>query len=453
MIKREILYYLYGNLKAAINKLLRRTKKSPYNFFYTYNISDVCALGRDLTNVNGMITSEIKSEDLFYGENITTDKLSLYKSLTINIRNIEGQDVKQKWLNCIKGAKIPSGWKNSGYYHTAYTKEDDNWCLSNWLWTSAAIGRTLCLLGDSDGIDIADKFIEDQLPEGGWIVRYDIIQGKLIRLAAPNDSAYIANNSLLSAYKFTGNDKYLFSAVKCANWIMSSIQSDGLVPFGYNIDAMKWVTDHNIVDIGFTAGLFCELYKITKEEKYKKFAINFSKSYIKSFYDEKAGLFSTYINSQGEKRGGYFSRGQAWALEGLVPVYEICRDSDIFDLIEKQTLIICHHQLGNGGWPCNFQGIRQLMGEDCKGISCIAKSLLNWSRFSKHRETLEKAVEAACHWCETHTDEKTGMILSYSTDGAIEHSQNTSTGMLYANAYAIETQKLLQKEYQSSSVK
>lgn len=439
MTKREIIYYLYGNLKTAINKLLRRTKKSPYNFFYTYNLSDIGALGRDLTNVNGMVASEIKSEDLFYGENITTDTLSSYQPMTISSKNIKGQNIQQKWMNCIKGAKIPSGWKNTGYYHTAYIKEEEKWCLSSWLWTSAAIGRVLCLLNDPDGIDIADRFVEDQLLEGGWVVRYDIIDGELIRLAAPNDSAYIANNSLLSAYRLTKNEKYLSAATKCADWVMTSSQPNGLVPFGYNVDSMEWITDHNIVDIGFTAGLFCELYKITKEEKYKKFAIDFSESYIKSFYDKNIGLFSTYINSRGEKRGGYFSRGQAWALEGLIPVYEICNDNKIFDLIEKQALIICNHQLRNGGWPCNFQGLRQLMGEDCKGISCIAKSLLNWSRLSNNRETLEKAVEAACHWCEIHTDEKTGMILSYSTDGAIEHSQNTSTGMLYANAYAIET--------------
>lgn len=444
MSNRELFYRLYGGVRVVLNKLLRRKKESKCRFVYIYTLSDFMSLKDKIKTINGsqFCEEKVRQEDCFCGENITFDStISTNKRKDYQIE--DGLSPKQQWQRCIEKAKIQPGWKNAGLYYTAFTKETENWCLSNWIWTSAAIGRVLCTINVTEGLKVANAFIEQQTKNGGWIVRYDIIGGELVRIEAPNDSAYIANNSLVSAYRATGDKKYLVSAQRCAKWIMDTALDSGLVPFGYDVDKCEWIRDHNIVDIGFTAGLFCSLYRETNDYKYLEFAKSFIKAYIEAYYDNEAGLFSTYIGSKGERLGGFFSRGQAWALEGLIPLYEITKDEVLFDIIERQINVIVKNQLKNGGWPCNFQGIRRLMGEDCKGIACIAKSIGLWANYSNNPYVLRECVKSAYNWCLLHTDNKSGMILSYSTDGAIEHSPNSSTGMLYANAYAIEVSNMI----------
>ena len=69
-------------------------------------------------------------------------------------------------------------------------------------------------------------------------------------------------------YKISNEDKYLDAAKKCADWIIKTARPDGLVWTGFDIKHQKWVKEHIIVDTGFTAGLFANLYDITKENKY-----------------------------------------------------------------------------------------------------------------------------------------------------------------------------------------
>ena len=130
-------------------------------------------------------------------------------------------------------------------------------------------------------------------------------------------------------------------------------------------------------------------------------------------------------------------------MEGMISAYELLKEKRIYEIVEDVTQSIIKRQRHSGGWYCNFQKSRSLMGEDCKGIACIGKALLDWSKYSEHKEELERSARKALSWCEEHTDEDTGMILSFSCNGAISHSLNTSTGMLYANAYALEIDSLL----------
>lgn len=88
------------------------------------------------------------------------------------------------------------------------------------------------------------------------------------------------------------------------------------------------------------------------------------------------------------------------------------------------------------------------MGKDCKAVSVIAWSLMQWSKLNPQDEKLKVACNKAYKWCVVHTETEgdySGGIFSYSVEGAIVHHMYTNTAFVYASAYAIELKKMLQK--------
>jgi len=328
--------------------------------------------------------------------------------------------------------------------YAGYILEADSWCLPSWIWTNAALVRMYCHCGQlEEARRIADILLSNQKPEGGWIVRYDYDSKGAVPIWAPNDSAYLANNACLEMYVATKEEKYLEGAERCAKWIISSARPDGMVYVGYNMRESKWQKKHNIVDVGFTAGLFTRLYQITGKQDYKSFLDRFVERYTDLFYISGKG-FATSLDENDHILGGMFGRGQAWALEGLISYFAVTHDTHTEKIINCtiDTLIAC--QTRDGGWPYNLT--RKLMGIDCKATSIIALSLYKWFELNPDRTDCRDAARRALIWCEKHTANEgmcEGGIFSYSTEGAIVHSMYTSTAFTYACAYAIELATML----------
>ena len=75
---------------------------------------------------------------------------------------------------------------------------------------------------------------------------------------------------------------------------------------------------------------------------------------------ERAG-FCTSIDKNNHHFGGMFARGQAWALEGLIPAYRILREDSIREVIDHTVGNLMKQQRRDGGWPYNLS--RKMMGE------------------------------------------------------------------------------------------
>jgi rhamnogalacturonyl hydrolase YesR len=287
-------------------------------------------------------------------------------------------------------------------------------------------------------IELAEKLEQYQQSNGGWVVRNDYDTKGAIPMLAPNDSAYIANNAFITLYEMTKDDHYLYIAKQCADWIIETARPDGLVYTGYNMRDGMWVENVVIVDTGFTAGLFAKLVNITGEKRYKQFLDRFVKRYIELFYMEDKKGFCTSIGRQNQHRGGMFARGQAWALEGLIPAYMVLKDGATKKVIDETVENLLSEQLKSGGWPYNLT--RKMMGEDCKAVSVIAKDLIDWYAVSGD-ERIVKSARKALEWCCKHTcveGEAAGGIFSYSIEGGIVKDLYTSCAFVYASAYAIE---------------
>jgi len=446
----DIYCLMHKNAKKIIKNRINRTEH--VRFIYLTGNQNVKYIFRNdrqetwFINDNKYVRTKLVTlpqEKLFYGENVTSQ-------LTMNGNDIDGTLKKEiffdgnnaldAWLYMLENSFIPDGWRNTGFCHTGYILEESKWCLSSWIWTSSASARCLTKLGKiNKAKKIADAYIREQLSDGGWVVRYDYTNERVVPVVAPNDSAYIANNALLEVYLLTLDIKYLETAENAAKWIISTARPNGLVYLGYDYTNENWLTDVNIVDIGFTAGLFAKLYEITNKKDYLIFLEKFIAAYIDNFYNPDVGAFATSINKNRKQQGGFFGRGQAWALEGLIPAYKIIQSNELKEVIDRVINYIVKKQFKNGAWPYNFS--KPLMGADCKGTSVIAKSLLDWYKINNSNEKILYSVLKAMDWCKKNTclnGEAIGGIFSKNVEGAVVHHLYSSTAFVYSTAYAIE---------------
>lgn len=453
-------YKIYGEIHKKAKKLLRRNLND-----FQYRLIDVnekhFALNNQLivdkvdcdkTINNISAKKQIYKKDVYPIENYVLkgtflkyeDSFGKKISQPTACFGVSEEESCEKWNSFIDNSIIPTGYKNAGLHYSGYILEYDNWCLPSWIWTNAALVRMYCYTGQIEkAIQIANMLVSMQHESGGWIVRNDYDQNGPIPILAPNDSAYIANNCCLNCYIKTNNQIYLNSAIKCADWIINNARSDGMVYVGYNCRDLQWQKTHNIVDVGFTAGLFANLYIITNNERYKSFLSRFTEKYIQLFYNPKKQGFSTSLDSNEKQIGGLFGRGQAWALEGLIPAFKVMQDKRIEKIINNTVNNLIKKQDRTGAWAYNLS--QPLMGLDCKATSAIALSLLNWST----EERIISSAKKALKWCLDHTSNsgKTkGGIFSYTIEGAIVHHMYTSVAFVYACAYAIELKKKLELE-------
>lgn len=458
MTIRDYCYKLYC-IVHKIAKILIQGKGLQINFRMV-DISPQNFSKQNSLEVNGSYINEIElsrnsiiyKNSVFPVENIVelgsnlnlTDSYKHNKKIHLDL-GVSNLDAIKIWGSFINASIIPDGYRNSGLHYAGYISDNiHRWCLPSWIWTNSAIVRLYCNKGDiHKAVEIVDLLIKQQQECGGWVVRNDYSAIGAIPTMAPNDSAYIANNAFIELYKVTNEIKYLEIATKCADWILETARPDGMVWSGYDMKHKKWIKKHNIVDTGFTAGLFANLYKLTKNKKYKSFLERFVNQYIKLFYIPSKKGFATSLNKDDKQIGGMFGRGQAWALEGLIPAFTVLQTYELKLVIKETVNNLIREQLQNGGWYYNFS--KPLMGEDCKAVSVIAKNLLEWNRIEPSDKIINSAKKALV-WCLKHTSNNSickGGIFSFNMEGAIVHNLYTRTAFVYSSAYAIELYNIL----------
>lgn len=347
------------------------------------------------------------------------------------------------WLHFIKNSRIPEGYFYSGLYYGGYILDGHRgWCLPSWVWTNGAIVRLYSRLGKKEMVaELADKFVKLQLDNGGWLVRLDYNLDDIVPVCAPNDSAYIAASVMLEAHELLGSKVYLNSALRCAEWVIETSLKNGLVSTAYDMKKRRWTSGNIIVDVGFTAVLFSKLILAGHDStgKFKNFLDKFIAQYILCFFDSKTRLFHTSVNSQYKGEGGYFSRGQAWALEGLISAYLVSPTKELKMVIESTVMKLLELQCKGGAWHYNLS--KKYLGLDCKGAPVIAKSLITWYNINPDVRILDSA-KRALDWCKKNTslneDRSLGGIFAYSMEGAIVHNLYSNATMVYTSAYAYE---------------
>lgn len=439
--------------------LFGRTPHPRVSYGYAYSGADAsgirqkverAAAGGGRILLNDVEAGAPDARPLFYGENALTGVVGPMVGGLPPVSDIKYDTPEEAWKGLINRSIVTPGWRNSDLHLVCFDKRSGQWCLSDWIWTSAAVARYLASVGDVAGlVRVANAFLHEQLPEGPWVVRFDYTGGRVVPTVAPNDSCYMAVNALLPAWRATGDERYLDAARRCADWVVETAAPTGLVRLGYDRLARRWVTDRNIVDTGFTAALFSALWEGTGESRYRDFLARFAAAYIGAFYDGGAGLFATGLAGEGadaHQVGGHFARGQAWALEGLIPAFRVLGDVTIREVIERVVGRLVDLQGVDGGWAYNLS--RPLMGQDCKGTPVIARALAQWAALEGDVRAA-RAAARALGWCGVHTDLSgpcAGGIFSFCLEGAVTHYLYSSSAFVYASSYALETRGLLSEQ-------
>lgn len=455
-------YHIYGAIHKHAKKILKRDNSLPATVkLVDFPPTILDELEQNSMNkeieINGEIYSGIKKSDIYPVENLVANEE--FKNCPMSF-SMKGHTLKklQKfeiaeglWKQFLESSYIPIGYKYSGLHYGGYIAEKASWCLPSWIWTNAAVVRYHCLVGEMDKAKkLGDIILLNQHISGGWIVRIDYMDDGAHPILAPNDSCYIAHNCCLKLFQSTHDEKYLNAAEKTAAWIMETARKDGMVLFGYDIKMKYWITKKNIVDIGFTAGLFAELFSLTGKKVYRDFLVGFVNKYIDIFYIKEKKCFATCIDENDRIHGGAFGRGQGWALEGLIPTYRVLQSDSIRNVIEETVETLLHCQTSDGGWAYNL--LSPLMGIDCKAVPVIAKALLEWSKVV-HSTVYDEAISKAMYWCKKNTvakGEAAGGIFSYTVEGAIVHNKYTSTALVYASSYALEVEHERMREINCS---
>lgn len=456
----DVLAKVYCLSHFAAKKLLGRIPLSSVDYLYAYTNEDAedcrTAIARgarpgSMVNDERLDCRNARETPLFYGENaVSGADIERGRGAVLAPCGSRGfSNPREAWKFLIDSSVVPQGWRNEGLHLVCYSKKVRQWCLSDWVWTSAAVARHLHSVGDNAGtVRIADEFLRLQLSEGPWVVRFDYTGGVTVPTVAPNDSCYIARNALLPAWRATGDERYLIAARRCADWVIETASPSGLVYLGLDFARGKWIRERNIVDTGFTAALFADLYELTGEDAYRSFLGRFVDAYTDAFFDPDARLFATGILGDGpsaKRTGGHFARGQAWALEGLIPAFRVLRDGTLKPVIDGVVDGLLDLQGKDGGWPYNLS--RRLTGQDCKGTPVIARALAEWSAVSGRRDAADSA-RRAISWCERHTDldgDCPGGIFSYCLEGAVTHYLYSEAAFVYSSSYALEALSILGK--------
>ena len=443
---------VYCTAHRTAKRLLGRDAGPSVSFFHCYAEADVASFvsarhrwkEAGSPAINDSNSFPDSKGDLLWGENVVDSGDLHFPESHLASPAVKYGTPREAWLGFVESSVVPVGWANGGLHAVCWSRNLGQWALSSWVWTSAALTRYYASIGDATSLArVADALLALQLPEGGWIVRHDFVGGHTTPMIAPNDSAYIANNAMLCAYESLGDERYLRSAQRCASWIEATAQSDGLVWIGRNGFTGEWLKDANIVDIGFTAALFARLWDVTQNDRYLGFLERFAQAYVAAFRNPEDGSFATAIDRDRNRRGGRFARGQAWALEGLVPAARAL-SSDWIEAVATDVVdVLLARQMHDGGWAYNLS--HPLMGQDCKGIPVIARVLAEWGE-SRGDERALKAAKAAIGWCCAHTalvGPGAGGIYSYCLEGCVTHHLYSEAAFTYASSYALETEAIL----------
>lgn len=459
----------FVNDKSITLKVRDRTAVAPSSYFYAYE--NLISVGLE-TGITGVKAYPILDNTAIQPEDILTRRYFIHWDgnqqepgfTDHSMRVID--EVNDPVIQCVLQAKITDS--NSPFrdlYYPAFDLNARSYRLPSWTWTNGVLVRLFTeaarlrndpRLGEK-ATQLADRLLAfqelDGDEQGAIMARWDILnqtpQGITPQLAT-NDSAFIASYGFLSAYDYSGDEKYLVAAQKVGDWIVNrGMKSDGQLYMGKRLDTGGWVKNHLFVDSGFTSTLFAGLYRITSEEKWKVATTRFENWYIDHLYDPVNHYFWWNWYDFRSPAKTMFARGQAWALDGVLATYNITSNEKYLAVLRAVANTLINYQSTEGAWYYHLNNPKT--GLDAKGTPIIAYHLARIWQITKS-EKIKQSVEAALAWCQSATitrkdDYRThGGIAAHSEEGTMYGARNVATIFMYAQAYYKLTTYTLEDE-------
>jgi len=270
-------------------------------------------------------------------------------------------------------------------------------------------------------------------------------------LLGPNDTSFSIRWAILPMYGYTGDERYLRSAESGLNWVENVIKTKDFVPSHYYFENKRW-EDRAFVDTGFCVEGFQKYDEIMGSSRYAKLIDFTMKRYISQFKLDNGFFGQNYLPGTGVDFN-LFSRGQAWALEGLLACVRegIDKEGYLAEAIALADLIVANQNAaGSFSWSMGdykpSEQIKEGTGDCEKGTAVLAWLLLELYLLCK-KESFLTSARKAIDWCSEHikTDvaEGFGGIASASICSGITGLPFLEVATGYANAFYLMALNLL----------
>jgi rhamnogalacturonyl hydrolase YesR len=396
-------------------------------------------------------------------------KFNVEKHLITEKKSIENenQNISSSQLltiNYINASRIIDDSIYNGLFYPAFDIDNSSFRLTSWIWCNSILIKMVLDAPEVFDVtknidfckDLTDKICKFQITTGdnagAFLVRYDVSKkftNGIIPWLAPNDSAFIATNALLPMYIRTKERTYLDKAIDVGNWIIDrGINKEYQLLVGFNMNNQKWEEDWLYIDSGFTINLFVDLYNVTNEVKWREYAQSITRKYIDIFYLGD-GRFIKEWKREKKNLMLYFTRGFAWALDGLVTYCEYFKEEEYLNIINDTISFISENQNQDGSW--NYILNDNNSGIDNKSVSIMSYHILRASQLLGNDEW-EKVSSKAIEWCRNNinyshnTKSLPGCLSATNYEGDIIGNRFGNVSFLYSSAYYMLAENLLKKQ-------
>jgi Predicted unsaturated glucuronyl hydrolase involved in regulation of bacterial surface properties, and related proteins len=428
-------------------------------------------------------------ESLEKGENVLAYKGQVdVTSITINtgsssyskslVRHIDEDSPYANALEFLLKSKIekPINSKFAGSCYCLYDYTNEAYRMPQWLWSDAPTVSVLIntirsgkyteyniemeMLARSICEVLLNTQILDQAEDsyGAYISRYRYYSNADYAfncLLGPNDTSFVVKWAMLPMFEYTREPRYLESAKIALDWVEKIIRTMPFVPSHYYFENKIWA-DRAFVDTGFVVEGFQKYDEITWGYKYRELIEFAMKRYITQFRLDNGFYGQNYIPETGVDNN-LFSRGQGWALEGLLACIRARVNVEEF-LAEAKSLAnnIVENQNEDGSWSWSMGNYepnditKEGTGICEKATGVLASMLIElYILDERSDERYLLSSKKAIQWCEDNmvlnVEEGYGGIASMSINSGITGLPflNVATG--YANAFYLLAKDTLEK--------
>ena len=339
---------------------------------------------------------------------------------------------------------------------TTWDPEAQGVRLWSWYWTTGIVYEALESLTSAGAMTmdlspleqglLSRQIVDGSERHGSYMVRWDpdrTLRAGIVPWHAPNDCAYLGLHGLLVAHRRTGDPAWLERSVALADWITEHGMRDGRLRVGWDDERQRWDDSWHYIDAAWTPAFFLALSEATGEIKYAQTAEALTKDTIERFATDGPFLLKIW-RANGRHTETVFARGMAWVLEGWLPML-VAGNDWLRPRIQQLVMGLMDHQQEDGAWPYLLD--QPNSGSCNKGTPALAYHL-NRAKplFPELADRIEKTVDSALRWCETHMDLAAGSpcrggIIAGNDEGAIVTVRGIPTAFNYGAAYYILTRQ------------
>ncbi|MDR0997784.1 MAG: hypothetical protein LBL70_01855 [Treponema sp.] len=353
-----------------------------------------------------------------------------------------------------------------GACYCIYDYNDQTHRMSNWVWNNAVVVGALLALAKSGlypereeefknfARGVGEEFLATRITGnadpvyGALVSRYKNLGAPSHPadcLVGPNDTSFSVKWALLPLYELTGEKRYYDAACLALQWVRNSIYLGDFVPLDYNTNTGRW-GDYTIIDTAFLPEGLEAFDRLGGSSVYTQDIRYFMNRFIDQFALD-TGYYGQNYTPKGGVTRTIFSRGEGWAIEGLLAAYRAAGDPVYLKEASRLGTLMADQQNKDGSWSyvLGYDGRpdsadKAGTGICEKGTAVLAYFLLELYQVNQDQRFLDAAGRALA-WCEENMSREAGPgyggINARSLNSGITGLPYLTTATGYANAFYI----------------